>query len=236
MRYHKVGVGSQESDDAPSTFNIQHPTSNIQHSTFGLRQSSAPRTGAADRRTAGHIAVPLAQMAGLYNYAVTVLDDRPGLRQRRPLPPPLRKCWPSRCGRPWRGLPMDADTFISACITRTQSRCRMPARSAQPAGRLHRHDRLATPGGRGLRAAGGGEKGIEPGQIRAASTRPSAWTSLHAPRPVPRSASSPRSSQHLYRGGPATSLSDKRRERIRQRLDERANQQIGKSANQRISE
>lgn len=67
----------------------------------------------------GHIAVPLAQMAAMCDFAVTVLDDRPSFANRERFPTaqqviaaPLRETV--------RALPMDSDTFI-VLVTRGHS-------------------------------------------------------------------------------------------------------------------
>jgi xanthine dehydrogenase accessory factor len=68
---------------------------------------------------AGHIALPLAQIAALCDFSVTVLDDRPGYvsedrfpTARRRISGPLRETV--------RDLPMDQDTFI-ILVTRGHS-------------------------------------------------------------------------------------------------------------------
>ena len=68
---------------------------------------------------AGHIAVPLAQVAGMCDFAVTVLDDRPRFANHARFPTaqrvitgPLRETV--------RDLPMSADTFI-VLVTRGHS-------------------------------------------------------------------------------------------------------------------
>jgi xanthine dehydrogenase accessory factor len=215
LRYQESGGRGQGPDDA-----IHHSTSNIQHSIFVEVQRRAPELLIVG---AGHIAVPLAQIAGLCDFAVTVLDDRPSFANaarfpaaQRVLAAPLRETV--------RSLPMDADTFI-VLVTRGHSHdveCLLevldrPVAYIGMIGSQRRVDAVFE-----LLAA---EKGIDPAK----------FDRVYAPIGLDIGARTPAEIAvcimaeivNVLRGGPATSLSDKRRERDRQRR-ERANQQMSK--------
>ena len=67
----------------------------------------------------GHIAVPLAQMASLCDFAVTVLDDRPSFANQERFPS-AAKVIAAPLRETVRDLPMDQDTFI-ILVTRGHS-------------------------------------------------------------------------------------------------------------------
>ena len=97
-----------------STASVQFPTSNL--SVFVEVQRRAPEMLIVG---GGHIALPLAQMASLCGFAVTVLDDRPSFANperfptaQRTIAAPLRETV--------RELPMDPDTFV-VLVTRGHS-------------------------------------------------------------------------------------------------------------------
>ena len=59
----------------------------------------------------GHIALPLAHMAGMCDFAVTVLDDRPAFANRERFPT-ARQVIAAPLRETVREMPMDQDTFI----------------------------------------------------------------------------------------------------------------------------
>jgi xanthine dehydrogenase accessory factor len=68
---------------------------------------------------AGHIAVPLAQMATMCDFAVTVLDDRASFANRQRFPA-VRQVIAAPLRDTVRTLPLDADSFI-VLVTRGHS-------------------------------------------------------------------------------------------------------------------
>jgi xanthine dehydrogenase accessory factor len=68
---------------------------------------------------AGHIAVPLAQIASLCDFAVTVLDDRPSFASKTRFPT-ARKVIAGPLRETVRDLPMDHDSYI-VLVTRGHS-------------------------------------------------------------------------------------------------------------------
>ena len=227
LRY--VGARGQESG-----VNDHEPLSATQPSAFSNQQSVFVEV---QRRApellivgAGHIAVPLAQIAGLCDFAVTVLDDRPSFASparfptaRNVIAAPLRETV--------RDLPMDADTFI-VLVTRGHSHdveCLLevldrPVAYIGMIGSQRRVDAvfelLET------------EMGIDPAK----------FDRIYAPIGIAIGARTPAEIAvcitaemiNVLRGGPAVSISDRRRERDRRRR-ERGNGgiAIGKSANSR---
>ncbi len=162
---------------------------------------------------AGHIAVPLAQIAALCDFAVTVLDDRPSFADparfpaaRRVIAAPLRETV--------RDLPMDADTFI-VLVTRGHSHdveCLLevldrPVAYIGMIGSQRRVDAVFK-----LLAE---EQGIDPTK----------FDRVYAPIGLDIGARTPAEIAvcimaeiiNVYRGGPATSLSDRRRARDQRR-------------------
>ncbi len=164
---------------------------------------------------AGHIAVPLAQIAALCDFVVTVLDDRPSFAHpsrfptaRRVLAAPLRQTV--------RDLPMDADTFI-VLVTRGHSHdveCLLevldrPVAYIGMIGSQRRVDAVFE-----LLAS---EQGIDP----------ATFDRVYAPIGLDIGARTPAEIAvcimaeiiNVYRGGPAVSLSDLRRARDRRRRE-----------------
>lgn len=162
---------------------------------------------------AGHIAVPLAQIAALCDFAVTVLDDRPSFADparfptaRRVIAAPLRETV--------RDLPMDADTFI-VLVTRGHSHdveCLLevldrPVAYIGMIGSQRRVDAVFK-----LLAE---EQGLDPAK----------FDRVYAPIGLDIGARTPAEIAvcimaeiiNVYRGGPATSLSDRRRARDQRR-------------------
>jgi xanthine dehydrogenase accessory factor len=164
---------------------------------------------------AGHIAMPLAQIAGMCDFSVTVLDDRPSFANQARFPTaqqviaaPLRETV--------RDLPMDADTFI-VLVTRGHSQdveCLLevldrPVAYIGMIGSQRRVDAvfelLET------------EMGIDPAK----------FDPVFAPIGIAIGARTPAEIAvcitaemiNVLRGGPAVSISDRRRERDRRRRE-----------------
>jgi xanthine dehydrogenase accessory factor len=98
----------------PPTSNLQSPASSF--SVFVEVQRRAPELLIVG---AGHIAMPLAQIAGLCDFSVTVLDDRPSFANQARFPT-ARQVIAAPLRETVRALPMDADTFI-VLVTRGHS-------------------------------------------------------------------------------------------------------------------
>jgi xanthine dehydrogenase accessory factor len=169
----------------------------------------------------GHIAVPLAQMASLCDFAVTVLDDRPSFANQERFPgaakviaAPLRETV--------RDLTMDQDTFI-ILVTRGHSHdvdCLLevldrPVAYIGMIGSQRRVDAVFE-----LLES---EMGIDPRK----------FDRVYAPIGIAIGAHTPAEIAicimaeviNVLRGGPATSISEKRRERDQRRRSRRAEEQ-----------
>lgn len=165
----------------------------------------------------GHIAVPLAQMAAMCDFAVTVLDDRPSFANRERFPT-AQKVISAPLAETMRALSMDADTFI-VLVTRGHSHdveCLLevldrPVAYIGMIGSQRRVDAVFT-----LLAA---EQGIDPAK----------FDRIHAPIGIAIGAHTPAEIAicivaeliNVLRGGPATSISEKRRARDGRRREER---------------
>jgi xanthine dehydrogenase accessory factor len=196
---------------------LHYPTSNLRPpistvSIFVEVQRRAPELLIVG---AGHIAMPLAQMASLCDFAVTVLDDRPSFANKERFPT-ARRVIAAPLRETVRDLPMDADTFI-VLVTRGHSHdveCLLevldrPVAYIGMIGSQRRVDAvfelLST------------EKGIDP-------TR---FDRVHAPIGIAIGARTPAEIAvcitaemiNVLRGGPAVSISDRRRERDRRRRE-----------------
>jgi len=211
------GIRRQEAETA-----VQHPTSHIahptstSHSVFVEVQRRAPELLIVG---AGHIAVPLAQVASMCDFAVTVLDDRPSFANAARFPT-AQKVLAAPLRETVAGLPMDADTFI-VLVTRGHSHdveCLLevldrPVAYIGMIGSQRRVDAVFE-----LLAD---EKGIDPAK----------FDRIYAPIGLDIGARTPAEIAicimaeivNVLRGGPAVSLSEKRRERDRRRR-EQANQ------------
>jgi len=205
LRYQESGVGDQESESA-----IRHSPFAIRHSVFVEVQRRAPELLIVG---AGHIAVPLAQVAGLCDFAVTVLDDRPSFANTKRFPT-AQKVLAAPLRETMRDLPMDADTFI-VLVTRGHSHdveCLLevldrPVAYIGMIGSQRRVDAVFE-----LLAE---EKGIDPAK----------FDRIYAPIGLDIGARTPAEIAvcimaeiiNVLRGGPAASLADKRRERDRRR-------------------
>ncbi len=179
---------------------------------------------------AGHIAVPLAQVAGVCDFAVTVLDDRPSFANAARFPT-AQKVLAAPLAETVRGLPLDQDSFI-VLVTR---------------GHSHDVECLLEVLDRPVGYIGmiGSQRRVDAVFALLAEERridPAKFDRIYAPIGLDIGARTPAEIAvcimaeiiNVYRGGPAVSLSEKRRERDRRRR-ERANQQMSKSANQRMS-
>jgi xanthine dehydrogenase accessory factor len=162
---------------------------------------------------AGHIAVPLAQFAGICDFSVTVLDDRPSFANQARFPT-ARQVIAAPLRETVRELPMDADTFI-VLVTRGHSHdveCLLevldrPVAYIGMIGSQRRVDAvfelLET------------EMGIDPAR----------FDRIYAPIGIAIGARTPAEIAvcitaemiNVLRGGPAVSISDRRRERNRRR-------------------
>ncbi|MCX7707908.1 MAG: XdhC family protein [Anaerolineae bacterium] len=196
--------------------NIVHRTSDIEHSlaVFVEVQRRAPELIIVG---AGHIAVPLAQMASMCDFAVTVLDDRPSFASRERFPA-AQKVIAGPLRETVRDLPMDSDTFI-VLVTRGHSHdveCLLevldrPVAYIGMIGSQRRVDAVFK-----LLAE---EQGIDPTK----------FDRVYAPIGIAIGARTPAEIAvsilaeliNVLRGGPAVSISEKRRERDRRRRDAR---------------
>jgi xanthine dehydrogenase accessory factor len=162
---------------------------------------------------AGHIALPLAQMASLCDFSVTVVDDRASFASRERFPTanrlitgPLRETV--------RDLQMDADTFV-VLVTRGHSHdveCLLEVldRPVAYIGMIGSQRRVDA-----VFELLENEMGIAPAR----------WERVHAPIGIAIGAHTPGEIAicimaeviNILRGGPATSISDRRRERDRRR-------------------
>jgi xanthine dehydrogenase accessory factor len=206
LQYQQTETGWQRAPDRPLNTS-RGPASDI--AVFVEVQRRAPELIIVG---GGHIAVPLAQLGSLCDFAVTVLDDRPAFvtRERFPtaaqlLAAPLRETV--------RDLPMDADTFI-VLVTRGHSHdveCLLevldrPVAYIGMIGSQRRVDAVFQ-----LLAE---EQGIDPAK----------FDRVHAPIGIAIGAHTPAEIAvcimaeiiNVFRGGPATSISDRRRAQKRQ--------------------
>jgi xanthine dehydrogenase accessory factor len=125
---HRSPLGGLDLGDleAQALDDAQEALRERQHRLLSYRDKSVSLFVEVERRApellivgAGHIAVPLAQMADLCDFAVTVLDDRP-LYANRERFPTARKVIAGPLRETVRELPMDLDTFI-VLVTRGHS-------------------------------------------------------------------------------------------------------------------
>ncbi len=165
----------------------------------------------------GHIAVPLAQMASMCDFAVTVLDDRPSFANKERFPSAARTiAAPLR--ETVRGLPLDQDTFI-VLVTRGHSHdveCLLEVldRPVAYIGMIGSQRRVDA-----VFELLENEMGIDPRK----------FDRVYAPIGIAIGAHTPAEIAicimaeviNVLRGGPATSISEKRRERDRRRRGER---------------
>lgn len=174
---------------------------------------------------AGHIAVPLAQIASACDFAVTVLDDRPSFANADRFPT-AQKVLAAPLRETMRDLPMDADTFI-VLVTRGHSHdveCLLEVldRPVAYIGMIGSQRRVDA-----VFALLAEEKGIDPAKFDRVYAPIGLDIGAHTPAEI--AVCIMAEIINVYRGGPAVSLSDKRRERDRQRR-ERTNQRIANGA------
>ena len=194
----------------PAEQAVQSPTSSF--SVFVEVQRRAPELLIVG---AGHIAMPLAQIAGLCDFSVTVLDDRPSFANgarfptaRQVIAAPLRETV--------RDLPMDADTFI-VLVTRGHSQdveCLLevldrPVAYIGMIGSQRRVDAvfelLET------------EMGIDPVKFDRVYAPIGIAIGAHTPAEIAVCITA--EMINVLRGGPAVSISERRRERDRRRRE-----------------
>ncbi len=187
---------------------LRYPTSGL--SVFIEVQRRAPELIIVG---GGHIAVPLAQMASLCEFAVIVLDDRPSFASRERFPT-AQKVIAAPLAETVRDLPMDSDTFI-VLVTRGHSHdveCLLevldrPVAYIGMIGSQRRVDAVFK-----LLAE---EQGIDPAK----------FDRIYAPIGIAIGARTPAEIAicilaeliNVLRGGPAPSISEKRREREQRR-------------------
>ena len=164
----------------------------------------------------GHIAVPLAQMASLCDFAVTVLDDRPSFANKERFPnaakviaAPLRETV--------RDLPMDQDTFI-VLVTRGHSHdvdCLLEVldRPVAYIGMIGSQRRVDA-----VFELLENEMGIDPRKFDRVFAPIGIAIGAHTPAEIAICILA--EMINVLRGGPATSISEKRRERDRRRRGE----------------
>ncbi len=163
----------------------------------------------------GHIAVPLAQMASQCEFSVTVLDDRPSFANRERFPT-AQKVIAAPLAETVRDLPMDSDTFI-VLVTRGHSHdveCLLEVLDRQVAyiGMIGSQRRVNA-----VFELLADEQGIDPAK----------FDRLYAPIGIAIGARTPAEIAicilaeliNVLRGGPAISISEKRRERERRRRE-----------------
>ena len=161
----------------------------------------------------GHIAIPLAQMASLCDFAVTVLDDRPSFANKERFPS-AAKVIAAPLRETVRDLPMDQDTFI-ILVTRGHSHdvdCLLEVldRPVAYIGMIGSQRRVDA-----VFELLENEMGIDPRK----------FDRVYAPIGIAIGAHTPAEIAicimaeviNVLRGGPATSISEKRRERDRRR-------------------
>jgi xanthine dehydrogenase accessory factor len=219
-RGRRLEVGDAPNSQLPAS-NLQSPISSI--SIFVEVQRRAPELLIVG---AGHIAVPLAQIAGLCNFSVTVLDDRPSFASQARFPT-ARKVIAAPLRETVRDLPMDADSFI-VLVTRGHSldvECLLevldrPVAYIGMIGSQRRVDAvfelLET------------EMGIDP--VKFDRVYAPIGIAIGARNPAEIAVCIVAEMINVLRGGPAISISEKRRERDRRRRD-RGSGGVGESAN-----
>ena len=212
------GSGVRVNDHEP-THATQPSAFSIQQSVFVEVQRRAPELLIVG---AGHIAMPLAQIAGLCDFSVTVLDDRPSFANQARFPT-ARQVIAAPLRETVRDLPMDADTFI-VLVTRGHSQdveCLLevldrPVAYIGMIGSQRRVDAvfelLET------------EMGIDPAKFDRVYTP--IGIAIGARTPAEIAVCITAEMINVLRGGPAVSISERRRERDRRRR-ERENGGVG---------
>jgi xanthine dehydrogenase accessory factor len=203
LQYQQTETGWQRAADRPLNTR-RGPASDV--AVFVEVQRRAPELIIVG---GGHIAVPLTQLGSLCDFAVTVLDDRPAFvtRDRFPtaaklLAAPLRETV--------RDLPMDADTYI-VLVTRGHSHdveCLLevldrPVAYIGMIGSQRRVDAVFQ-----LLAE---EQGIDPAKFDRVYAPIGLAIGAHTPAEI--AVCIMAEIINVFRGGPATSISDRRRAR-----------------------
>jgi xanthine dehydrogenase accessory factor len=165
----------------------------------------------------GHIAVPLAEMASLCDFAVTVLDDRPSFANKERFPS-AAKVIAAPLRETVRELPMDQDTFI-ILVTRGHSHdvdCLLEVldRPVAYIGMIGSQRRVDA-----VFALLESEMGIDPLKFDRVYAPIGIAVGAHTPAEIAICIMA--EVINVLRGGPATSISEKRRERDRRRREER---------------
>jgi len=201
LQYQQTETGWQRAANRPLD-TVRGPASDV--TVFVEVQRRAPELIIVG---GGHIAVPLAQLGTLCDFAVTVLDDRPAFvtRERFPtaaklLAAPLRETV--------RDLPMDADTYI-VLVTRGHSHdveCLLevldrPVAYIGMIGSQRRVDAVFQ-----LLAE---EQGIDPAKFDRVYAPIGIAIGAHTPAEI--AVCIMAEIINVFRGGPATSISDRRR-------------------------
>jgi xanthine dehydrogenase accessory factor len=164
---------------------------------------------------AGHIAVPLAQIASLCGFSVTVLDDRPSFANRERFPTAQRViAGPLR--ETVRELPMDHDTYV-VLVTRGHSHdveCLLEVldRPVAYIGMIGSQRRVE-----GVFQLLEEEMGIDPARLERVYAP--IGIAIGAKTPAEIATSIMAEVINVLRGGPAVSISDRRRERERRRRE-----------------
>ncbi len=203
LQYQQTETGWQRAANRPLD-TVRGPASDV--AVFVEVQRRAPELIIVG---GGHIAMPLAQLGSLCDFAVTVLDDRPAFvtRERFPtaaklLAAPLRETV--------RNLPMDADTYI-VLVTRGHSHdveCLLevldrPVAYIGMIGSQRRVDAVFQ-----LLAE---EQGIDPAKFDRVYAPIGLAIGAHTPAEI--AVCIMAEIINVFRGGPATSISDRRRAR-----------------------
>lgn len=214
LRYPAVDAGRSTIDHVPAS-SVQGPVS-----IFVEIQRRAPELIIVG---GGHIAVPLAHMASMCDFAVTVLDDRPSFANQERFPT-AQKIMAAPLRETVRGLSMDADTFI-VLVTRGHSHdveCLLEVldRPVAYIGMIGSQRRVDA-----VFELLEHEMGIDPLK----------FDRVYAPIGIAIGAHTPAEIAicilaeliNVLRGGPATSISEKRRERDRRRRASRGAPETG---------
>jgi xanthine dehydrogenase accessory factor len=217
-RQHKL-LRYPAADHRPST--IDHDPSSMVHRPLSVFIEVQRRSPELLIVGGGHIAVPLAQIASLCDFAVTVLDDRPSFANQERFPS-AAKVIAAPLRETVRDLPMDQDTFI-ILVTRGHSHdvdCLLEVldRPVAYIGMIGSQRRVDA-----VFELLENEMGIDPRK----------FDRVYAPIGIAIGAHTPAEIAicimaeviNVLRGGPATSISEKRRERDRRRRSRGAEEQ-----------
>jgi xanthine dehydrogenase accessory factor len=213
-RQHKL-LRYPAADHRPST--IDHDPSSMVHRPLSVFIEVQRRSPELLIVGGGHIAVPLAQIASLCDFAVTVLDDRPSFANQERFPS-AAKVIAAPLRETVRDLPMDQDTFI-ILVTRGHSHdvdCLLEVldRPVAYIGMIGSQRRVDA-----VFALLESEMGIDPLKFDRVYAPIGIAVGAHTPAEIAICIMA--EVINVLRGGPATSISEKRRERDRRRREER---------------